>query len=91
MNEEKTIYHFLSVKGIDYVNCQIPTLLESIEGYFHFIDDETLFSDQMLMLSRSIEENRNGYDAIRVSMKSLELLSTQPFQGAGKPEPRPDS
>ncbi len=71
--------------------CPITSLLEAIESYFYFIKDENFFSDQMLVLSRNVEENRSGVDAIRVNMKSLDLLSPQSVQDALKPEPRSDS
>ncbi|MCB9272811.1 MAG: hypothetical protein H6564_02155 [Lewinellaceae bacterium] len=91
MNENNTIYQFLATRGIDYVNCPISTLLEVIEGYFHFLNDENQFSDQMLILSKNVEENRSGVDAIRLNMKSLELLSPQSVFDTFKPEAKSDS
>lgn len=91
MNEDKTIYHYLIAREIDYVSCPIETLLEAIQGYFHSINDETFFSDQMLMLSKNVEENRSGLDAIRVNMRSLDLLSPQFVTETLWPEPKSDS
>ncbi len=90
MTNNTTIHHFLTDSEIDYVNCPISTLLEAIESYFHFIQDKNFFSDQMLLLSKNVEENRSGVDAIRVNMKSLDLLTPQSVQDALKPEPRSD-
>ena len=75
MNEEKNIYHFLAVQNLDYSSCAIEFLLEAIEEYFNLVQDEKYFSDQMILLSQSLVENRNGMDAIRVNMKSLDLVS----------------
>lgn len=91
METTKSIFQFLAVKEIDYINCPISTLLEALEGYFHFIKDENFFSDQMLTLSKNVEENRSGVDAIRVNMKSLDLLSPQSVQDTLKAGPRSDS
>lgn len=70
-----TIYHFLASKDIDYTSCSINSLLALIEDYFHFVEEEKFFSDQMLIFSENIKENRNNLDAIRLTMKSLDLLS----------------
>lgn len=90
METTRPIHHFLADSEIDYANCPITTLLEAIESYFHLIKDENFFSDQMLLLSKNVEENRSGADAIRVNMKSLNLLTPQSVQDALKPESRSD-
>ncbi len=75
MNNELTIYHFLASQNIDYSICSIEALLNKVEVYFQLIEEEKYFSDQMLIFSQSLEENRNGLDALRVNMKALDLVS----------------
>lgn len=75
MNDKQNIYEFLFSLDIDYINCPVNVLLKGIEAYHQIINDQSFFSAQMLLLSQSVEENRTGTDAIRVSIKSLELVS----------------
>ena len=90
MTNDTTIYYFLADSEIDHFTCPINILLEAIERYFHFIKDENFFSDQMLILSQNVEENRSGLDAIRVNMKSLDLLSPESVSETFTPEVKSD-
>lgn len=76
MSEQINIFEFLASKGVDYIIAPINRLLDLVEEYYQRTSDKPFFSSQLLLLSRSIEENRNGTDAIRISMKALELVST---------------
>ncbi len=84
MNKQSNIYAFLASRKIDYVNCPMPVLLDEITAYFRYIKKEKYFSDQLLLLSQSIEEQRSGLDALRINMKALDLISP-PIISAGGP------